>query len=128
MSGKVLLAAPRSFCAGVDRAIEIVERLLAAHGPPIYVRHEIVHNDNVVRRLEGLGAVFVDSEDEIPPARSACSRRTASRRPSGRTARHAACASSMRSARSCRRCTPRRAGTRTAATSSPSSATPTTSR
>ena len=79
---KVLLAAPRSFCAGVDRAIEIVERLLEAHGPPIYVRHEIVHNDNVVRRLEGLGAVFVDSEDDIPPGRSACSRRTASRRPS----------------------------------------------
>jgi 4-hydroxy-3-methylbut-2-enyl diphosphate reductase len=64
---KVLLAAPRSFCAGVDRAIEIVERLLEQHGPPVYVRHEIVHNDNVVRRLEELGAVFVDSEDEIPP-------------------------------------------------------------
>ena len=63
----MLLAAPRSFCAGVDRAIEIVERLLETHGPPIYVRHEIVHNDNVVRRLEGLGAVFVDSEDDIPP-------------------------------------------------------------
>jgi 4-hydroxy-3-methylbut-2-enyl diphosphate reductase len=63
---RVLLAAPRSFCAGVDRAIEIVERLLAEHGPPIYVRHQIVHNDHVVRRLEGLGAVFVDSEDEIP--------------------------------------------------------------
>jgi 4-hydroxy-3-methylbut-2-enyl diphosphate reductase len=63
---RVLLAAPRSFCAGVDRAIEIVERLLAEHGPPIYVRHEIVHNDHVVRRLEGLGAVFVESEDEIP--------------------------------------------------------------
>jgi 4-hydroxy-3-methylbut-2-en-1-yl diphosphate reductase len=62
----VLLAAPRSFCAGVDRAIEIVERLLATNGPPIYVRHEIVHNDNVVRRLEERGAVFVDSEDEIP--------------------------------------------------------------
>ncbi|MGH3143099.1 MAG: 4-hydroxy-3-methylbut-2-enyl diphosphate reductase, partial [Gaiellales bacterium] len=67
MTGKVLLAAPRSFCAGVDRAIEIVERLLEAHGPPIYVRHEIVHNDNVVRRLEELGAVFVDSENDIPP-------------------------------------------------------------
>ena len=66
MTKKVLLAAPRSFCAGVDRAIEIVERLLETHGPPIYVRHEIVHNDNVVRRLEGIGAVFVDSEDEIP--------------------------------------------------------------
>jgi 4-hydroxy-3-methylbut-2-enyl diphosphate reductase len=50
----------------VDRAIEIVERLLAEHGPPIYVRHQIVHNDHVVRRLERLGAVFVDSEDEIP--------------------------------------------------------------
>jgi 4-hydroxy-3-methylbut-2-en-1-yl diphosphate reductase len=64
---RVLLAAPRSFCAGVDRAIEIVERLLAEHGPPIYVRHQIVHNDHVVRRLEGLGAVFIDSEDEVPP-------------------------------------------------------------
>jgi 4-hydroxy-3-methylbut-2-en-1-yl diphosphate reductase len=63
---RVLLAAPRSFCAGVDRAIEIVERLLADHGPPIYVRHQIVHNDHVVRRLEGMGAVFVDHESEIP--------------------------------------------------------------
>jgi 4-hydroxy-3-methylbut-2-en-1-yl diphosphate reductase len=64
--GKVLLAAPRSFCAGVDRAIEIVERLLEQHGPPIYVRHHIVHNDHVVRRLERLGAVFVDDEEEVP--------------------------------------------------------------
>ncbi len=64
---QVLLAAPRSFCAGVDRAIEIVERLLERHGPPVYVRHEIVHNDNVVRRLEEMGAVFVESEEEIPP-------------------------------------------------------------
>jgi 4-hydroxy-3-methylbut-2-enyl diphosphate reductase len=62
----VLLAAPRSFCAGVDRAIEIVERLLGEHGPPIYVRHQIVHNDHVVRRLERMGAVFVDDESEIP--------------------------------------------------------------
>ncbi len=66
MTRRVLLAAPRSFCAGVDRAIEIVERLLAEHGPPIYVRHQIVHNDHVVRRLEGLGAVFVDDEEEVP--------------------------------------------------------------
>jgi 4-hydroxy-3-methylbut-2-enyl diphosphate reductase len=66
MTGRVLLAAPRSFCAGVDRAIEIVERLLEEHGPPVYVRHAIVHNDHVLRRLEGLGAVFVESEDEIP--------------------------------------------------------------
>jgi 4-hydroxy-3-methylbut-2-enyl diphosphate reductase len=63
----VLLAAPRSFCAGVDRAIEIVERLLESNGPPVYVRHEIVHNDHVVRRLEEMGAVFVEHEDEIPP-------------------------------------------------------------
>ena len=66
MSGRVLLAAPRSFCAGVDRAIEIVERLLEQHGPPIYVRHQIVHNEHVVRRLEALGAVFVEDESEIP--------------------------------------------------------------
>jgi len=67
MSKRVLLAAPRSFCAGVDRAIEIVERLLAQHGPPVYVRHQIVHNEHVVRRLEELGAVFVEDEDEVPP-------------------------------------------------------------
>jgi 4-hydroxy-3-methylbut-2-en-1-yl diphosphate reductase len=67
MARRVLLAAPRSFCAGVDRAIEIVERLLETHGPPVYVRHEIVHNDHVVRRLERLGAVFVEHEDEVPP-------------------------------------------------------------
>lgn len=66
MSRRVLLAAPRSFCAGVDRAIEIVERLLEQHGPPVYVRHQIVHNEHVVRRLERLGAVFVEDESEIP--------------------------------------------------------------
>jgi 4-hydroxy-3-methylbut-2-en-1-yl diphosphate reductase len=66
MSGRVLLAAPRSFCAGVDRAIEIVERLLEQHGAPVYVRHQIVHNEHVVRRLENLGAVFVEDESEIP--------------------------------------------------------------
>ena len=64
--GRVLLAAPRSFCAGVDRAIEIVERLLEQYGPPVYVRHQIVHNEHVVRRLEKLGAVFVEDEGEIP--------------------------------------------------------------
>ena len=66
VSGRVLLAAPRSFCAGVDRAIEIVERLLEQHGAPVYVRHQIVHNEHVVRRLEELGAVFVEDESEIP--------------------------------------------------------------
>jgi 4-hydroxy-3-methylbut-2-enyl diphosphate reductase len=63
---EVLLAAPRGFCAGVIRAIEIVERLLALHGAPIYVRHEIVHNPHVVNRLRALGAVFVDELSEIP--------------------------------------------------------------
>src|SRR3954469_23539443 len=66
MSKRVLVAAPRSFCAGVVRAIDIVEKLLEQHGPPVYVRHEIVHNVHVVRDLEARGAVFVDSEDEVP--------------------------------------------------------------
>jgi len=63
---RVLVAAPRSFCAGVVRAIDIVEKLLEQHGPPVYVRHEIVHNVHVVRDLEARGAVFVTSEDEVP--------------------------------------------------------------
>jgi 4-hydroxy-3-methylbut-2-en-1-yl diphosphate reductase len=66
MSKRVLVAAPRSFCAGVVRAIDIVERLLEQNGPPVYVRHEIVHNVHVVRDLEARGAVFVESEDEVP--------------------------------------------------------------
>ncbi len=63
---KVLLANPRGFCAGVDRAIEIVERALSVHGAPIYVRHEVVHNTTVVNDLRTKGAVFVDELDEIP--------------------------------------------------------------
>jgi 4-hydroxy-3-methylbut-2-en-1-yl diphosphate reductase len=63
---RVLVAAPRSFCAGVVRAIDIVEKLLEQHGPPVYVRHEIVHNVHVVRDLEARGAIFVESEDEVP--------------------------------------------------------------
>jgi 4-hydroxy-3-methylbut-2-enyl diphosphate reductase len=63
---KVLLANPRGFCAGVDRAIDIVERALELFGPPIYVRHEVVHNRYVVDRLRGLGAVFVDELDQVP--------------------------------------------------------------
>lgn len=63
---KVYLARPRGFCAGVDRAIEIVERALEVYGPPIYVRHEIVHNDHVVERLRAQGAIFLDNLDEIP--------------------------------------------------------------
>jgi 4-hydroxy-3-methylbut-2-enyl diphosphate reductase len=63
---KVLLANPRGFCAGVDRAIEIVERALATHGAPIYVRHEVVHNKFVVSDLRAKGAVFVEELDEVP--------------------------------------------------------------
>ena len=62
----VLLANPRGFCAGVDRAIEIVERALTMHGAPIYVRHEVVHNRFVVENLEKKGAVFVENLDEVP--------------------------------------------------------------
>jgi 4-hydroxy-3-methylbut-2-en-1-yl diphosphate reductase len=63
----VLLAAPRSFCAGVERAIEIVEHALAQRGHPVYVRKQIVHNAHVVANLESRGAVFVDELDQVPP-------------------------------------------------------------
>ncbi len=63
---EVLLASPRGFCAGVDRAIEIVELALSIYGSPVYVRHEIVHNRHVVDRLRAMGAVFVDEVAEIP--------------------------------------------------------------
>ena len=63
---KILLANPRGFCAGVDRAIDIVERAIELFGAPIYVRHEVVHNRFVVDRLRGLGAVFVQELDEVP--------------------------------------------------------------
>jgi 4-hydroxy-3-methylbut-2-enyl diphosphate reductase len=63
---RVLLAAPRGYCAGVDRAVQIVERALEACGAPVYVRKEIVHNRHVVEELEQRGAVFVDSEQEVP--------------------------------------------------------------
>ncbi|MDQ0380844.1 4-hydroxy-3-methylbut-2-enyl diphosphate reductase [Amycolatopsis thermophila] len=64
--GDLLLASPRSFCAGVERAIEIVERALARYGAPVYVRRQVVHNAHVVRRLEALGAVFVQEVEEVP--------------------------------------------------------------
>jgi len=66
---RVLIAAPRGFCAGVDRAIQIVELALQRFGAPVYVRHEIVHNRFVVDRLRRLGAVFVDELDEVPDDR-----------------------------------------------------------
>ncbi len=66
MVRKVLLASPRGYCAGVERAVETVERALDLYGPPVYVRKQIVHNLHVVRDLEARGAVFVDEETEVP--------------------------------------------------------------
>ncbi len=63
---KILLAAPRGYCAGVDRAVQTVERALELHGPPVYVRKEIVHNKHVVAQLRARGAIFVDQETEVP--------------------------------------------------------------
>jgi 4-hydroxy-3-methylbut-2-en-1-yl diphosphate reductase len=63
---RVLLAAPRGYCAGVDRAVETVEKALEMHGPPVYVRKEIVHNKHVVEELSERGAIFVDQETEVP--------------------------------------------------------------
>jgi 4-hydroxy-3-methylbut-2-enyl diphosphate reductase len=63
---KVILAAPRGYCAGVERAVDAVERALAKHGPPVYVRKQIVHNLHVVRDLEAKGAVFVEEETDVP--------------------------------------------------------------
>ncbi len=68
-SKTILLASPRGFCAGVDRAIQIVEESIAKYGAPVYVRHEIVHNRHVVNRLSNLGAIFVDELDECPDDR-----------------------------------------------------------
>src|SRR6266851_5684995 len=66
MVRKVLLASPRGYCAGVERAVETVEKALDLYGPPVYVRKQIVHNLHVVRDLEARGAVFVDQETEVP--------------------------------------------------------------
>ncbi|MDO5080679.1 4-hydroxy-3-methylbut-2-enyl diphosphate reductase [Buchananella hordeovulneris] len=67
MAGTILLAAPRGYCAGVDRAVDAVEKALEHYGPPIYVRKEIVHNKFVVETLAARGAIFVDETDEVPP-------------------------------------------------------------
>ena len=63
---RVLLAAPRGYCAGVDRAVVAVEKALDLYGPPVYVRKEIVHNKHVVQTLQARGAIFVDETDEVP--------------------------------------------------------------
>ena len=68
MVKRLVLASPRGYCAGVERAVETVERALELHGAPVYVRKQIVHNRHVVRDLEQRGAVFVDSVGEAPPA------------------------------------------------------------
>ena len=67
MLDEIILAEPRGFCAGVDRAIEIVERAIAKFGAPIYVRHEIVHNTYVVNDLKAKGAIFIEALDDVPP-------------------------------------------------------------
>jgi 4-hydroxy-3-methylbut-2-enyl diphosphate reductase len=66
MVKRVLLASPRGYCAGVERAVDTVEKLLDLHGPPVYVRKQIVHNAHVVRDLEARGAIFVEDEHEVP--------------------------------------------------------------
>ena len=71
---RVLLAEPRGYCAGVDRAVETVERALEKHGAPVYVRHEIVHNRYVVDTLAKAGAVFVEQTDEVD-RKSSCRER-----------------------------------------------------
>jgi 4-hydroxy-3-methylbut-2-en-1-yl diphosphate reductase len=67
---RVLLASPRGYCAGVERAVETVERALELYGPPVYVRKQIVHNLHVVRDLEARGAIFVDSEEDVPEGKT----------------------------------------------------------
>src|SRR6266540_2249528 len=66
MPGRVLLAKPRGYCAGVDRAVDTVELALQRYGAPVYVRKQIVHNLHVVRSLEAKGAIFVEEETEVP--------------------------------------------------------------
>ena len=69
---KILLASPRGFCAGVDRAIEIVKKTLIKYGSPVYVRHEIVHNTQVVENLKKLGAIFVEELSEVEDSFKTC--------------------------------------------------------
>jgi 4-hydroxy-3-methylbut-2-enyl diphosphate reductase len=107
---QVLLAGPRSFCAGVERAIEIVERALERQGEPVYVRKQIVHNTRVVGDLESRGACSSTSWTRCPTAPPWCSPRTACRPWCGRRRPGAGWRSSTRPARWCPRCTPRPGG------------------
>ncbi len=90
---KILLANPRGFCAGVDRAIEIVDRALEIFGAPIYVRHEVVHNRFVVESLKSRGARFVDELNEIPDGNTVIFSAHASPRECGRRRNSAICRS-----------------------------------
>ena len=106
---KLLLAAPRGYCAGVDRAVQTVERALELHGPPVYVRKEIVHNKHVVEALRERGAVFVEEDTEVPEG-AVCVFSAHGVAPSVRAKApsSAACRRSTRPARSSRRSTARR--------------------
>ena len=77
---KIYIGAPRGFCAGVVRAIDLVEIALERFGAPVYVKHQIVHNWRVVDSLEAKGAITVEDVDDIPEGRAWCSRRTGRRR------------------------------------------------
>ena len=106
---KLLLAAPRGYCAGVDRAVQTVERALEIHGAPVYVRKEIVHNKHVVEELRERGAIFVEEETEVPEG-AVCvfsAHGVAPERARGRR-RARACRRSTRPARWSRRSTARR--------------------
>ena len=120
MVQKVLLASPRGYCAGVERAVETVERALELRGTPIYVRKQIVHNLHVVRALEDRGAVFVEDENEVPVGGTIVVFSAPGVAPSVLVERRArgSCKRTTRPARSSRRCTSRRAATRPTATPS----------
>src|SRR4051812_14896930 len=116
--GRVLLADPRGYCAGVDRAVVAVERALEIHGAPVYVRKQIVYNKHVVATLERRGAIFVDETDEVPEgsvvvfSAHGVSRRCTRRRPRG------SCAPSTRPVPWSRRCTRRPSGSPATTTTS----------
>ena len=108
---KVILAQPRGFCAGVVRAIEIVERALEKFGPPVYVRHEIVHNKWVVDALKARGARFVEDLSEVPPDGITIFSAHGVAKSVVEEASHAACTCSTPPARWSPRCTARAATT-----------------
>ena len=112
MVEKVLLASPRGYCAGVERAVETVEQALRLYGAPVYVRKQIVHNLHVVRELEERGAIFVDDEAEVPEGQTmVLSAHGVAPSVHANAEARAGCARSTRPARSSPRCTSRRGAT-----------------